>query len=114
MLLIAAISIGIVIIVGFIMASKRSKREKVPSICKIVHGGFTFIGATLVLIAALMGDTRLWTNIILATIIVILGIVMALGKVNKSTAKPVLYTHATIGIVCYAIFLYLIFAPMLV
>ena len=113
MLIIAAISIGIVIIVGFMMASKRSKREKVPPVYKIVHGGFTFIGAALVLVAALMGDNRLWTNIILAAIIVILGIVMALGKVNKSTAKPVLYTHASIGIICYAIFLYLVIASMI-
>lgn len=111
MLLASVILIGIVIIIGFIMASKRKKREAVPTIYKIIHAGFTLVGASLVFIVAFMGDNRLWTNIILAIIIVCLGLTMAFAKLNKTSGKLVMYTHAAIGIICYAIFLYLTFTP---
>ena len=114
MLEISVILIGIVIIVGFLMASKKNKREAVPTIYKIIHAGCTLVGAAIVLIVALMGDNRLWTNIILATIIVILGIIMAVKKLNKTTGKRILLLHASIGIICYALFVYLVFAPSII
>ena len=74
----------------------------------MVHIAATAIGAVIALVAALMGDTRLWTNIILAVIIVALGAYMALGKLTKSSAKTILLLHAGIGITCYVIFVYYI------
>lgn len=104
----SALAIGIVIVVGFMMASKHKKRERVPVSYKVVHIVGTIIGASLAFIAALMGDTHIWVNIVLATIIVILGAMMGLGKVTKSSAKKVLYAHASIAIICYTLFLYYI------
>lgn len=106
----SALAIGIVIIVGFLMASKHKKREPVPVSYKVIHIAGTIVGASLALFAALMGDTHIWVNVILAIIIVILGIMMGLGKVTKSSAKKVLYTHASVAIVCYTLFLYYIIA----
>lgn len=109
MLIVSAILIGIVIIVGFLMVSKKKKREVVPTIYKIIHAGFTLVGALLVVIVTFMGDYRLWTNIVLSVIIVCLGLVMAFCKLNKTTGKLVFYSHAAIGIICYVIFLYYVF-----
>ncbi|GEM_PF-2247067 len=108
MLLVSALAIGLVIIVGFLMVSKIKKREPIPISYKIIHATATFIGALIVVIAAFMGDFRLWTNIILALIIVALGLWMAFGKLKKPVAKSVLVCHATIGIICYIIFIYYI------
>jgi hypothetical protein len=109
MLWISALAIGIVIIVGFLMVSKRKKKEPVPTLYKAIHGIGTIIGASIVVIAAFMGDTRLWTNIILATIIVVLGLIMSFGKLTKSSAIKILNLHMIIAITCYVIFLYYIF-----
>jgi len=108
MLYVSALAIGIVIIVGFIMFSKRKKRESVPTLYKAIHIIGTLIGASIVVVAVFMGDTRLWTNVVLATIIVILGLILGFGKPKKSSAKYIFYSHATIGIICYCIFLYYI------
>lgn len=110
MLWIAVLAIGIVIIFGFLMVSKRKSKQPVPTSYKAIHIVGTIIGAVIALIAALMGDTRIWVNVILAVLIVVLGVFMGLGKLTKSTAKPVLYSHAVIAIVCYTIFLYYIIA----
>ena len=107
---ISALAIGIVIITGFLMISKRKRKESVPVFYKAIHGIGTAIGASIVVIAAFMGDTRLWTNIILATIIVILGLTMSFGKLTKSTAKKILTFHMAVAITCYIIFLYYIMA----
>lgn len=108
MLWVSALAIGIVIIVGFLMVFKIKKKEPIPTSFKGIHVVATIIGAVLALIAAITIDSRLWTNIILATIIVILGLVMALGKLKKQSAIKVLFVHAAIGITCYSIFLYYI------
>ena len=110
MLWLSALSIGIVIVVGFIMASKRMKRKPVPPYLKVIHRVATLIGASIVIVVAFMGDYRLWTNIILSLIIVILGLLMSLKKVSKANMKKVLFSHAIIGITCYIIFLYYIVA----
>jgi len=108
MLWVSALAIGIVILVGFMMVAKIRKREPIPLVYKGIHIVATVIGAVIALIAALTVDSRLWTNIILAVIIVILGLFMALGKLKKDSAMKVLYLHASIGIICYSLFVYYI------
>ncbi|MDL2215250.1 hypothetical protein LJC00_03585 [Dysgonomonas sp. OttesenSCG-928-M03] len=106
MLYVSALAIGIVVISGFIMVSQRKKKESAPTLYRAIHIIGTLIGASIVVVAAFMGDNRLWTNIVLATIIVILGAILGFGKPKKSSAKYIFYSHATIGIICYSIFLY--------
>lgn len=108
MLWVSALAIGIVIIAGFMMLAKLLKKEPIPVSYKGIHIVATAIGAVIALITALTVDSRLWTNIVLAVIIVILGLVMALGKLKKNSAMRVLFFHATIGIICYSLFLYYI------
>lgn len=108
MLWFSALAIGIVIIVGFLMALKYKKREPVPVSYKVIHIVGTIIGALIALLAACMGDTRIWMNVILAVLIVILGLPMAFHKVKKNSARIVLYAHASIAIICYSLFLYYI------
>jgi len=105
----SALAIGIVIIGGFMMALKYKKREPVPVSYKVVHIVGTVVGALLALIAAWMGDTRIWMNVVLAVVIVILGLLMAFRIVKKNSAKMVLYAHASIAVICYSLFLYYIF-----
>jgi len=108
MLWVSALAIGIVIIVGIMMVSKIRGRKPIPTSYKGIHIIATIIGAVIALYAAITIDSRLWTNVILAVIIVALGLTMALGKLKKSTAKTVLFVHAAIGITCYSIFVYYI------
>lgn len=107
-LLVSALAIGIVIIVGIMMYLRIRNRKPIPTSYKAIHGIATIIGAVLALYAAITFDSRIWTNVILAVIIVALGLAMASGKLKKSNAKNVLYVHAGIGITCYCIFLYYI------
>lgn len=108
MLWVSALAIGIVILVGFMMVLKIKSRKPIPTLYKGIHVIATIVGAVIALIAAITTDSRLWTNIILATIIVILGVIMAVGKLKKKTAIKVLFLHAIIAITCYSIFLYYI------
>lgn len=105
---VSALAIGIVIIVGIMMFSRIKARKPIPTFYKGIHIIATVIGAVIALYAAFAIDSRLWTNVILAVIIVALGLTMAWGKLKKSTAKTVLFVHAGIGITCYSIFVYYI------
>lgn len=106
LLWVSVIAIGVVILIGFLMVSKRKQRKPVPTLYMATHLIGTIIGALIVIIAAFKGDARLWTNIVLAVIIVILGLTMSFGKLSKSKAQTVLLCHACIGIICYGIFVY--------
>jgi hypothetical protein len=69
-----------------------------------LHGGIALFGSALVIIAALAGDTRLYLNIGMAVVIIVLGIVMGVfGKKRKRIPKPILLAHVGLAVVCYAI-----------
>lgn len=107
-LYLSVLSIGIVILSGFVMANKRMKRQTVSNGLKLTHGIFTIIGAVTALIAA-FSEAKLWINIVLAIIIVALGLYLAFGKPAKERIKRILYMHAGIAIICYITFLYFVF-----
>ncbi len=93
--------IGLVIVIGFVMFFNLKSGKKVPNTYKIFHGVFALLGALLVLIVALMGESKLWLNIIIASVIVCLGLIMAFGKIRKNSRKYILLTHASLAIICY-------------
>ncbi|MEI7869987.1 MAG: hypothetical protein WCI11_19030 [Candidatus Methylumidiphilus sp.] len=54
----------------------------------VLHGAISLVGATLVIFAALGGDTRLYVNIGLAVVIILLGVTMGvLGKKGKNRLR---------------------------
>ncbi len=103
---ISVLLIGIVILIGFVMFFKQKSGTKISNVYKISHGLFALIGALIVLVAAFMGESKLWTNIVIAIIIVSLGLIMAFGKMKKRSRKLILFIHASLAIICYGIFIY--------
>ncbi|MFT3993138.1 MAG: hypothetical protein QM660_02430 [Dysgonomonas sp.] len=105
-LTLSVVLIGLVIIIGFVMFFRLKSGKKVSNTYRIFHGVFALLGALIVLIAALMGESKLWTNIIIATVIACLGLIMVFGKIEKSSRKVILFVHASLAIICYGIFIY--------
>ncbi len=69
-----------------------------------LHGAAALAGSALVIVAALEGDARLYVNIGLAVIIIVMGAAMGfLGKKGKRVPKGLLAAHAGLAVVCYGI-----------
>lgn len=69
-----------------------------------LHAASALVGSGLVIVPALEGDERLYLNIGLAVVIILLGLVMALAsKKGKPISKPILVTHAGLAVACYGI-----------
>ena len=70
----------------------------------LTHAGMAVLGAVLAIGAALTGDTRVYINIALVVVIVVLG-VMAAIKRHKTGVVPkgLIAAHAGIAVICYLI-----------
>ncbi|MCX7113543.1 MAG: hypothetical protein NTX45_26285 [Proteobacteria bacterium] len=70
----------------------------------VLHGAISLVGAALVIFAALGGDTRLYVNIGLAVVIILLGVTMGvLGKKGKKPPKGIIAAHVGLAVACYGI-----------
>ncbi len=66
------------------------------------HAAAALFGSALVIGAALEGDTRLYNNIGLAGVIILLGVYMGVcAKRGKPVPKAVLIAHAGLAVACY-------------
>jgi NhaP-type Na+/H+ or K+/H+ antiporter len=78
----------------------------------LLHGFAALLGSALVIVSALGGDARLYLNIGLAVIIILLGVVMGLlVKKGKKAAKPILLAHVVLAVACYGILGFFAFNP---
>lgn len=70
----------------------------------LLHGFAALLGSALVILAALGGDTRVYLNIGLAVVIILLGAIMGiLSKKGKPAPKVLLIAHVGLAVVCYGI-----------
>ena len=70
----------------------------------VLHGAASLFGAALVIDAALSGDQRLYLNIGLAVVIILLGVTMGvLGKRGKKIPKGLLLSHVGLAVACYGV-----------
>lgn len=78
----------------------------------VLHGAAALAGSALVIFSALAGDTRLYLNIGLAVVIILLGVVLGLvTKKGKKAPKPILLAHVGLAVVCYGILGFFAFNP---
>jgi hypothetical protein len=76
------------------------------------HAGFSLLGSGLVIFVALQGDKRLFVNIGMAVVIILLGVVMAIAsKKGKPVPRVILATHALLAVACYLILGFFTFNP---
>ncbi|WP_348759253.1 hypothetical protein [Candidatus Methylocalor cossyra] len=86
--------------------------QSVGSFYPRLHGGAALLGSALVIGAALQGDTRLYVNIALAVVIIVLGVVMGVtAEKGKQVPKPIIFTHVSLAIICYLILAFFAFNP---
>lgn len=70
----------------------------------IMHGSISLVGSAMVIEAALAGDTRLYLNIGLAVVIILLGVMMGvLSKKGKKVPKVIIASHIGLAVACYGI-----------
>jgi len=70
----------------------------------LLHGAAALVGSALVIISALDGDERLYLNIGLAVIIIVMGATVGiLSKKGKRAPKGLLAAHVGLAVACYGI-----------
>lgn len=70
----------------------------------LVHAGMAVLGALFAIGAALLGDSRVYINIALVVVIVLLGFTAATKRHKTGVVpKPLILTHAGIAVICYLI-----------
>jgi hypothetical protein len=78
----------------------------------ILHAGAALLGSALVIVAALEGDTRLYSNIGMAVVIILLGALMGLAsKRGKRVPRGILAAHVGLAVACYGLLAFFALNP---
>jgi hypothetical protein len=104
MLMGAFATFTLVAVMGLSMLRDAWKGYAIDPTYPLFHAGAALVGSALVIAVALEGDTRLYTNIGLAVVIILLGVVMGLAsKKGKRVSKGILATHMGLAVACYGL-----------
>ncbi len=76
----------------------------------LVHAGFALLGSVLVILEALGGDDRVWINIGLAVVIIVLGGLVSLRRHKGQQPKGLALAHGGLAVVCYLILAFFAFS----
>jgi len=94
----------LVAIIGLFMAIDLFRGNPVPRQLVLTHAGFAVLGALLAIGAALAGDSRVYINIAMVVVIVILGVLAAHKRYTTGQVqKGLILAHAGLAVVCYLI-----------
>ena len=94
----------LVAVMGLSMVVSKWRGYAVEPGYPLLHGAASLVGSSLVIVAALDGDTRLYVNIGMAVVIILLGVTMGVfAKKGKKAPKGLLVAHAGLAVVCYGI-----------
>jgi len=75
-----------------------------------IHAAAALLGSLFVILVALDGDTRLYTNIGMAVVIIGLGVMMALySRKGKRVPQKLVAAHVALAVSCYVILAYYAF-----
>ncbi len=94
----------VVAVLGVLIAADLLRGRPVERQFILTHAGIAVLGALLAIGAALQGDKRVYINIALVVVIVILGVMAghkryATGQVQKG----LILAHAALAVICYLI-----------
>lgn len=94
----------LVAVMGVMMVCDVWRGRPVGAAYPLLHAAAALLGSALVIFAALSGDTRLYTNIGLAVVIIVLGLVMGLySKKGKKVPRVIIVAHAGLAVACYGV-----------
>lgn len=104
-MLIGALAIfTLVAVMGLSMLRDAWRGYAIEPMYPLVHAGAALAGSALVIVVALGGDTRVYTNIAMAVVIIVLGMVMGLAsKRGKQIPKVLLLAHMGLAVACYGL-----------
>ena len=89
-------------IIGLMMAIDLFRGIPTQRFSILSHAGMTVLGALFAIGAALMGDSRVYVNIAMVVVIVVLGF-LAVSRRFKTgeVQKGFILAHASLAVVCY-------------
>lgn len=106
MLVFAIAVFTLVALMGLGMILELFKGQRTPKIFALLHAGFALLGSGLVVFAALGGDNRVWPNIGMAVVIIVLGGIVSLRRHKGKSARGVALAHAGLAVACYLLLIY--------
>ena len=109
MLVFAVAVFTLVAVMGLGLICDVFKGSPSTKIYALVHAGFALFGSALVILAALGGDSRVWINIGLAVVIIVLGGLVSIGRHKGKPVKALAVAHGGLAVVCYLILAYFAF-----
>jgi len=103
MLLISSLFVfTLVALMGLSMVGDVWAGRSVGAVFPRLHAAAALFGSTLVIGAALEGDTRLYNNIGMAVVIILLGVYMGVRThQGKRAPKGIIIAHAGLAVACY-------------
>lgn len=102
----------LVAVMGLAMVVSVWRGQAVEAGFSILHGFAALLGSALVILSALGGDERLFVNIGMAVVIILLGLVMAVyARKGKKPPKAIIAAHVGLAVACYGILGFFTFNP---
>ena len=102
-LMTAALSVfTLTAVLGLMIAFNLFRGKPVMPSSSIIHGISALVGSAFAIGAALSGETRIYINIVLAVVIILLGVFAAMKRRKTGVApKGILVVHILLALVCY-------------
>lgn len=89
---------------GLMMIRDAWRGQSVGPAYSLVHAAAALLGSGLVIAVALDGDQRVYANISMAVVIILLGAAMGFAaKRGRSAPRIVLMAHAALAVACYGL-----------
>lgn len=104
-LMTAALSVfTLTAVLGLLIALDIFRGKQPAPSASIVHGLTALLGSVFAIGAALNGETRIYINIILAVVIILLGVIAVVKRHKTGVApKGILALHILLALGCYLI-----------
>ena len=102
----------LVAVMGLSMVCSVWRGQPVEDGFPVLHGAASLLGSALVILTALAGDTRVYANIGMAVVIILLGVAMGVfAKKGKKPPKGIIVAHAGLAVACYGLLGFFTFNP---
>ena len=98
-------------LMGVTLATAVFKQKRSSRVLQLFHVCTAAVGSVLVIIDAFTGDARVWINIGLAVVIILLGIWLGFQRARGLHPKRLVAVHGGLAAICYTILAYFAFVP---
>jgi hypothetical protein len=98
-------------LIGVGLATAVFKQRRSSKALQLFHVCTAAIGSVLVIVDAFTGDARVWINIGLAVVIIVLGTCLGFQRAHGRHPKGLVVVHGGLAVICYLILAYFVFVP---